>query len=179
MKITGIQLNRLLYSCYMNWLQYLWDKLPELKNLGNKDLQLSKLVARIHRKRSRVVRIQAGIDQIQPLHAIDRDTALQRLNERVEALKLVQEEWLQESYISNSLLNQVLPSVSAIKVIRVDEVHDQYVAFEGNGRLYALKQLFNQLEIEIDLYEIEQDKTITRRVKRVLQLNKLLNSTND
>jgi len=155
----------------MNWFNYLWEKIPELRNLGNKDFQLSKLVARIHRTRNEVVNIQVAISQIQPIHKIDRDTAVLRLNERIDALKPCRAAWLKEPFISNDLLHEVLPSVSAIKVIEID--HGQYVAFEGNGRLYAIKEVFDQLDVEVDLYVLEKDSKISRRVVRILKLNQL------
>ena len=155
----------------MNWIHYLWETIPELRNLGNKDFQLSKLVARIHRTRKEVVIIQVAISQIQPIHKIDRDTALLRLNERIDALKTSRAAWLKQPFISNDLMHEVIPSVSAIKVIEID--NGQYVAFEGNGRLYALKKVFDQLDIEVDLYVLEKDSKISRRVVRILKLNQL------
>lgn len=155
----------------MNWIQYLWDKLPELKNLGNKDLQLSKLVARIHRLRSEVVSIQVPLKELYPIHAIDRDTAQQRVDERARALKKVQNEWQEKTIITNDLMMEVIPSVSAIKVILI--ASGKYIAFEGNGRLYALKDVFEDLTIEVDLYQLAKDNTISRRVQRVLELNGL------
>lgn len=155
----------------MNWIQYLWDKLPELKNLGNKDLQLSKLVARIHRLRSEVVSIQVPLGKLYPIHAIDRDTAQQRVDERARALKKVKNEWQGKTIITNDLMMEVIPSVSAIKVILITS--GKYIAFEGNGRLYALKDVFEDLTIEVDLYQLENDNTISRRVQRVLELNGL------
>ncbi len=155
----------------MNWIHYLWEKIPELRKLGSKDFELSKLIARIHRTRSEVVNIQVAISQIHPIHKVDRDTALLRLNERIDALNPCRVAWLKQPFISNELMHEVIPSVSAIKVIEI--VNGQYVAFEGNGRLYALKKVFDQLDIEVDLYVLEKDSKISRRVARILRLNQL------
>lgn len=155
----------------MNWLLYMWDKLPELKNLGNKDFQLSKLVTRVHRLRKKVVKAQIQLAQLYPIHAIDRETAQLRVDERISALQKVEHEWRKEAFISNKLMLAVIPSVSAIKVIQIDS--GQYIAFEGNGRLYALKGVFDDLVIEVDLYQLEKDTTISRRIQRILALNKL------
>jgi len=104
----------------MKWINYLWEKIPELRNLGNKDFELSKLVARIHRTRTEVVRIQAPIFGVHPVYKIDRDTAFVKFNERVDALVPCKEAWIKESFISNELMQKIIPSVSAIKAIEID-----------------------------------------------------------
>jgi len=69
-------------------------------------------------------------------------------------------------------MHEVIPSVSAIKVIEIED--NEYVAFEGNSRLYALQKVFDQLIIEVELYVLGKDSKIARRVSRVLKLNQLV-----
>ncbi len=79
---------------------------------------------------------------------------------------------MQASFVSIELMHEVIPSVSAIKVIEIED--NEYVAFEGNSRLYALQKVFDQLIIEVELYVLGKDSKIARRVSRVLKLNQLV-----
>lgn len=66
-----------------------------------------------------------------------------------------------------------MPSVSAIKVVQ-DGTH--WLAFEGNGRLYAMREVFTAddgMQVEVEQYVFDDDRSIRRRLNRVRRLNRL------
>ena len=66
-----------------------------------------------------------------------------------------------------------MPSVSSIKVVRDGE---RWLAFEGNGRLYALRDVFvpeDGMQVEVEEYLFDDARSIRRRLNRVRALNRL------
>ena len=85
------------------------------------------------------------------------------------------EELIQQKNLTQGILNQYLPSVSGIKVVK--ESDQSYIAYEGNGRLVALQKVFepaDNLSIEVEEYYFKDYKKILRRINRVRKLNKLI-----
>lgn len=85
------------------------------------------------------------------------------------------EELIQQNNLTQGILNQYLPSVSGIKVVK--ESDQSYIAYEGNGRLVALQKVFepaDNLSIEVEEYYFKDYKKILRRINRVRKLNKLI-----
>jgi hypothetical protein len=85
------------------------------------------------------------------------------------------EELLGHGQISCELLAQYLPSVSWIKVVH--EKEGSYLAFEGNGRVAAMQQVFSpeeNLAVEVEQYHFRNPRKIIKRLNRVRRLNGLL-----
>ena len=74
------------------------------------------------------------------------------------------------------MLSDVLPSISAIKVVKQSD--DSYIAYEGNGRLAALQEVLSPsdgISIEVEEYHFNKPTKILRRMTRVRRLNGLIN----
>ena len=77
--------------------------------------------------------------------------------------------------LTQDTLNQYLPSVSAIKVVRENE--NTYIAYEGNGRLAAMQRVFEAADgitVEVEQYHFNNPSKIIRRLNRVRRLNGLI-----
>lgn len=63
--------------------------------------------------------------------------------------------------------------MSQIKVVADG---DRWLAFEGNGRLYAMREVFadeDGMRVEVEEYRFDDDRSIRRRLHRVRRYNRL------
>ena len=155
------------------WWHYLLGKRSEVAQMDYKDAYLAKVVLDIHRKRSgkRVVRVPLA--RLEPIHRIDRENAMRATRERVDALRPHRDALLATRLLDGEALQTILPSVSCIKVVQDGE---RWLAFEGNGRLYAMREVFapeDGMQVEVEEYVFDDARSIRRRMQRVRALNRL------
>ena len=153
---------------------YLFSKRSEVADLDVKDAVLAKTVLDIHRKRTHSSFTYVPLFHIQPIHVIDRQQALEVTKQRAGLLASVREELCRHRRLSRELLASHLPSVSGIKVVR--QSPERVIAYEGNGRLAALQQVFSSddgIEVEVEEYHFARPEKILRRINRVRRLNGL------
>jgi hypothetical protein len=155
------------------WWRYLLGKRSEVAHLDHKDAYMAKVVLDIHRKRrdKRIVRVPLA--QLEPIHRIDRENALEATRKRAEALRAHRDALLAAKALDAGALQAIMPSVSAIKVVRDGE---RWLAFEGNGRLYAMREVFaaaDGMQVEVEEYLFDDDRSIRRRLNRVRRFNRL------
>ena len=155
------------------WLHYLLGKRSEVAQLDYKDAYMGKVVLDIHRKRrdKRVTRVPLA--KLEPIHRIDRENALAATRQRADALRAHRDALLATKVLDGDALQAIIPSVSQIKVVRDGE---RWLAFEGNGRLYAMREVFvpeDGMQVEVEEYLFDDDRSIRRRLNRVRRLNRL------
>lgn len=154
---------------------YLWGKRSELKDMSEADILLAKVVLDIHRKRSYSQFITISLFDLYQIHPINRDNSLQDTQKRIASLKTLKDKLLQLRSLSRETLHSVLPSVSAIKVVRAG--NGKYIAFEGNGRLVSLQQVFSpaeHMEIEVEEYIFKHSAKILKRINKIRQIHNLI-----
>lgn len=165
-----------MFKTLFGFYDYLLNKKSEVANLERKDAILAKTVMDIHRRRSNSEFVTLSLAQLMPIHKIDREGAIEATKARVQTLQKHKQTLADQRVFSREVLAQYLPSVSWIKVI--DHPDGTYVAYEGNGRLAALQQVFSKADdimVEVELYSFERgEKKILRRVDRVRRYNNLL-----
>ena len=155
------------------WWHYLHGKRSEVAHMDYKDAYMAKVVLDIHRKRrdKRVTRVPLAA--LEPIHRIDRENALNATHQRAEALRAHRDALLAIRLLDGDALQAIIPSVSQIKVVRDNE---RWLAFEGNGRLYAMREVFaaeDGMQVEVEEYLFDDDRSIRRRLNRVRRLNRL------
>ena len=155
------------------WWHYLLGKRSEVAQMDYKDAYMAKVVLDIHRKRrdKRIVRVPLA--RLEPIHRIDRENALAATRARAEALRAHREALRAAGVLDGTSLQAIIPSVSAIKVVQDGE---RWLAFEGNGRLYAMRDVFapeDGMQVEVEEYIFDDDRSIRRRLNRVRRLNRL------
>lgn len=158
------------------WYRYLMGKRSELQEMDAKDLLLAKVILDIHRKRTHTEFLSVPLFHIKQIHLIDREASLRTTRERADVLTEHREKIIEKKEVTNEFLREYLPSVSAIKVVK--ESDTSYIAYEGNGRLVAMQQVFEPgdgISVEVELYHFKNMKKILRRVNRVRKMNGLLN----
>lgn len=155
------------------WLHYLLGKRSEVAQLDYKDAYMAKVVLDIHRKRRDKRIVLVPLAKLAPIHRIDRENALAATRTRAEALRAHRDALLGTRTLDGAALQAIIPSVSAIKVVADG---DRWLAFEGNGRLYAMREVFaddDGMQVEVEEYLFDDDRSLRRRLNRVRRLNRL------
>ncbi len=164
-----------MFGKLVKFLNYLVGKKSEVSELETKDALLTKTVLDIHRKRTHSSVTTVPLFSLQQIHAIDRENAIASTEKRVQTLNKSKAQLLNKKHLCKNELNQYLPSISGIKAVNISE--HSYVAFEGNGRLVALQQVFkpeDNITVEIEEYHFESTSKIIRRINRVRKHNNLI-----
>ena len=154
---------------------YLLGKKAELKDLDSKDIVMTKTILDIHRTRTHKEFVLVPLFAIKPIHRIDRETALEAMAKRVQSLAACKDELLAARTITCAILAEHLPSVSWIKVVQ--ENPDSYLAYEGNGRVEAMQQVFrpeDEIWVEVEQYHFHNPTKILSQLNTVRRLNGLL-----
>lgn len=156
------------------FVSYLWSKKTELTDMDEKDGLLAKVVLDIHRKRTHSTFVIIPLAALYPIHPINRENSYKATKKRIEILSRNKETLLEAMALTIDVLSAYIPSVSGIKVVQVAE--DRYVAYEGNGRLAALQEVFvptDEMRVEVELYHFNNPTKIIRRINRVRRLHQL------
>ena len=151
---------------------YLWAKKSELSDMDEKDALLAKAVVDIHRRRSHSTMEFVPLYKLFPIHPINREAALANTRKRAEILEQAKEDLIARQRLDSGILIKYIPSVSGIKVVQIDE--NKYVAYEGNGRLFALQEVFEAhdgIELEVEVYHFNDSRKMIRRINRVRKLH--------
>ncbi|MBU0682387.1 MAG: hypothetical protein KKD73_13300 [Proteobacteria bacterium] len=163
----------------VTWLRqlghYLWGKRSELQEMSKADVLLAKVVLDIHRLRTCSEFIGVPLFALCQIHPLNRENSLQATEKRIAILQKHKNALLKKLTLSREILQEYLPSVSAIKVVRDDS--GKFIAFEGNGRLAALHDVFSvtdNMTIEVEEYLFKDNTKIIRRMNRIRTLHNLL-----
>ncbi len=154
--------------------RYLWGKRAELTEMSEADVLLGKVVLDIHRKRRRSHFVSVPLFSLKQIHPINRDNSVAATEKRIAVLKEHGQAIAQAGHLDRAGLNRYLPSVSAVKVVA--DGNGNYIAFEGNGRLVALQNVFtpvDNINVEVEEYLFSDSATILRRINRVRALHNL------
>lgn len=154
--------------------RYLLGKRSEIEDLDLKDVVLAKAILDIHRKRTHKTVERIPLESLKQIHRLDRPNAIEATRRRVEALERHKTELLETGTLTCETLARVLPSVSWIKTVQRGP--DEYLAFEGNGRIAVMRSVFEPEDgicVEVEQYHFRNPAKIIRRLDRVRRMNGL------
>lgn len=169
----GNQYSANMLDTIRQWWHYLLSKRSEVAQMDHKDAYMAKVIMDIHRKRTGKRLVRVPLAQLEPIHRIDRESALHAMRERTGALRAHRDALLAMKFMDSNVLQAIIPSVSQIKVVRDG---DRWLAFEGNGRLYAMREIFTAddgMQVEVEEYMFDDPRRLQRRLRRVRKLNRL------
>ena len=155
-----------------NFFNYLLGKRSEVAEMGVNDVYMAKVILDIHRKRTHKTREMVPLHSLHPIHPLDREETKIATAKRAETLRANKTNILAEKQMTFDRLNEYLPSISWIKVVQ--DTPESYLAYEGNGRLGALHEVFTRednIAIEVELYHFRNPKKIVRRLNRLRRMN--------
>jgi hypothetical protein len=127
------------YRGLSGFLRYLHGKRRELPYLDASDLWTYLTVASLYWHTKRTECRLVPLETIKTLHPIVRSTAIDLLEGRTKSLTAHRSEIIASGRVGRVLQDACMPSVSPINVVAEDSAN--YIAFEGNGRLEAIRRV--------------------------------------
>jgi hypothetical protein len=110
------------------------------------------------------------LGKIRMIHGISFEEAAEKLARRVARLNERRDEILGEGRLSFALQTELIPSKNPIRVLMDDTGH--YVAFDGNGRVEALRRALGDrpdLKIEVQFYRVESVRA-QRTLRKIMEM---------
>ena len=162
----------MILSKIIQFFQYLLGKRSEVKDLRYKDVLMANAILKIHKQRTHKTIEMVPLNSILLLHRLDRENTLNTVNQRIGALESHKNELIKSKQLNGEKLQEIIPSVSTIKVVLSEPQY--FIAFEGNGRIYALQQVFqNETDIfvEVEQYHLAKPQKILKTLIRIRELN--------
>ncbi len=154
--------------------QYLMGKRSEASQLNYKDALMAKVVLDIHRKKQAKQTTMVPLFSLFQLHPLDRPNSLAATQQRANILQEHKQALVQTGHLTAEALDEIMPSVSAIKVVKKSAT--EWIAFEGNGRIAAMQQVFrpaDQITVDVEEYQFRHPAKILRRLERIRSLHNL------
>lgn len=155
--------------------KYFFGKRSEIQDLDFRDALLAQANVRIYRTKTHKTIEMVPLKYLRCIHSLDRENARNALMQRIKEIERNKDRILKNNEIKMEFLSKFLPSISFIKVIEANSVN--YLAFEGNGRIAALKEVFGDSEdifVEVERYHFKKKKDVVRKLNRLRKLNGLI-----
>ena len=136
-----------------SFLSYYKGKLREATQLDATAPTAVMLRALIMSTTTSVEKVYIPLNQLAFIHPITRESSMEKSQKRVQSLKEISDE-ISDDAISHEMLSQAMPSKNALRVIQAEDL--SYVVFDGNGRLLALKKVFDSnpnFKVEVELFK--------------------------
>lgn len=143
--------------------------------MDHRDALLAEVNLIIYRKVLDKTNEMVCLKDLKYIHKLERDNALVRLQERIEVLQKHKDNILINNTISADSMTEYLPSISLIKVVKDQFGH--YLIFEGNGRIAAIKDVFDnhkEIFIEVQEFHFKNKKSILKKLHYLMKINGLL-----
>ncbi len=156
------------YRRLLDFLRYLRDKRHEVRHLDALDLRTYFAVASLYWHKERIERRLVPLETIKSLHPIVRRTAVDLVAERTKSLMAYRGAIIETGRVDRVLQDRCMPSVSPINVAVEDPSH--YIAFEGNGRLEAIRRVVAGLSgvlVEVVVYHPTNHESCLRRLRQI------------
>jgi hypothetical protein len=156
------------YRGLSGFLRYLREKRYELQYLDANDLWIYFTVMSLYWHTDRTECRLVPLDTIKPLHPIDRSTAIDLLEDRTKSIAAHRRGIIETGRVDRVLQDGCMPSVSPINVVAEDQFN--YIAFEGNGRLEAIRRVvagFPGVLVEVVVYHLTSQESCVGRMRHI------------
>lgn len=155
-----------------NWL---WAKRSEAAQLDYRDAFMGHLVLEIMQTSIKNEFKLIKLHESRAIHPTDnRENTIKATNERAELIREQKETLLQNPMFSKEVIAELMPSATYIRAI--EDGKGGYFTFEGNGRVAALKQVFDpqdEVEIEVDLYHPKKLKRSQKKIRKLRKMHRM------
>lgn len=159
-------------SC-MHWLGKMGEIVRNWRVYTNKQNLLAwKLAASEKRNLVEERNVYVKLKDLFPNHNLDTTEAKAKTAERAAVLMKQKEAIKRDGVLSFNKQREFLPS--NVTIWAISDSHGNLFAREGNGRLYALKEVFgedSELLVEITYKDMGGAKETTDILERILELN--------
>ena len=160
------------YRGLSGFMRYLGGKRSELRHLNAHDLWTYFTVTSLYWHNKRTEHRLVPLEAIKPLHPIVRSAAIALIEERTKSLTAHRRDIIETGRVDRVLQDACMPSVSPINVMAEDPSH--YIAFEGNGRLEAIRRVVAGIPgvlVEVVVYHPTNHESCVERLRRIRAKN--------
>jgi hypothetical protein len=160
------------YRGLSGFLRYLRGKRYELQYLDANDLWMYFTVTSLYWHTERTECRLVPLDTIKSLHPIVRSTAVDLLEDRTKSLTAHRRDIIETGRVDRELQDACMPSVSTINVVAEDP--SNYIAFEGNGRLEAIRRVVARIPgvlVEVVVYHPTNHESCVGRMRHLRTRN--------
>ena len=150
------------------FLRYLGGKRSELRHLNAHDLWTYFTVTSLYWHNQRTEHRWVPLEALKPLHPIVRSAAIALIEERTKSLTAHRPDIIATGRVGRVLQDACMPSVSPINVVAEDSSH--HIAFEGNGRLEAIRRVVAGIPgvlVEVVVYHPTNHESCIRRLRYI------------
>jgi len=158
------------YRALIGFLRYLREKRYELRYLDANDLWTYFTVTSLYWHKERTECRFVPLDSIKSLHPINplRRTAVDLLEARTKSLAAYRRDIIETGRVDRVLQDTCMPSVSPINLVAEDA--SNYIAFEGNGRLEAIRRVVAGVPgvlVEVVVYHPTNHESCVGRLRHI------------
>lgn len=142
----------------LSGIKYLTQKLSEIQHIDKSNITAMILRYNLVMRNDGKEVIRVPLSKLKSIHPVDRGASLAKTKARSANIKdYVKKNGVPEVFTTD-IQEETIKSRMLMRAVKTDE--DDYIIFDGNGRLYALRDYFQQNElsempIEIELYKID------------------------
>lgn len=158
-------------SIGVSW-RYYFDKLRELPHLDRSAPAAVSLRALILSTSKEVVPLEVRLGVLREIHPIDRPVSSGKTSDRISDLQKMPAASQADGRLSHEVLSAYLPSKNPIRVVYFRE-QDAYIVFDGNGRLMALRAVFDpSVRVTVEHY-VSDSALLQLNLRRLLRIRGL------
>lgn len=142
-------------------IKYLTQKISEIKHLDASNLYAMQLRVLLVIANSGKVVKEIPLSKLRAIHPIDRGASMEKTFARASNIKKYVDENGLPKVFNTDIQEETIKSRLLMRAVETD--NGDYIVFDGNGRLFALREYFNnhnlaEMPIEVELYKMDYSK---------------------
>jgi len=142
-------------------LKYLTQKFSEIKHIDKSNLVAILLRYRLVTQNNGKRVVDIPLSKLKAIHPINRGASLEKTKARAASLAQYTSKEGIPDVITTDIQEATIKSRMLMRAVKTDD--GNYIVFDGNGRLFALREFAEQeklanIPISIELYDIEYSK---------------------
>jgi hypothetical protein len=142
-------------------IKYLTQKISEIKHLDASNLYAMQLRLLLVTANTGKVVEEIPLSKLKAIHPIDRGASLEKTVARASKIKKYIEQNGLPKVFNTDIQEETIKSRLLMRAVKTDE--GEFIIFDGNGRLFALREYFNNhnledMPIEVEIYNIDYSK---------------------
>jgi hypothetical protein len=151
-------------------IRYLTQKFSEIKHLDTSNLYAMQLRAILVTGNKGKTVETLPLSKLKAIHPIDRGASLEKTLARAAKIKSYVEANGVPKVFNTDIQEETIKSRLLMRAVKTDE--NDYIIFDGNGRLFALREYFEKHElkdmpIEVEVYDVDY-----KRIKHLIEIRR-------
>ena len=151
-------------------IKYLTQKISEIKHLDASNLYAMQLRAILVTGNKGKTVEEIPLSKLRAIHPINRGASLEKTKARAVKIKSYIEEHGLPRVFNTDIQEETIKSRLLMRAVKTD--NDDYIIFDGNGRLFALREYFDNHSLENMLIDVEVYDVDYKRIKHLIEIRR-------